>query len=394
MRAARSAALLCIFLAGASWAGEGPPSPDLTLAQPLQVPVHSGVTPAGAQGCRPAWLAALLLGALDVLLLGLLWRRQRRVAILNATTRAQGAEIERRAAHERQVLDALAEGVFGVDREGRCTFVNPATLRHLGYEDETELLGRDMHALIHGRHADGSPYPRTQCPVCLTLQDGMARQVEEEGFWRKDGTRLPISLMVSPLTGNGGGAVVAFHDIRERLRLIEALRHQASHDELTGLANRRHLFEAGERELARIRRGHAHAAALIMLDVDFFKQINDNLGHLAGDAVLRQMGQIMRQMVRKSDIAGRYGGEEFILLLPDTGPEEALRLAERLREAVAHARVKYDGHETHFTVSLGITALTAQDASLDEAIARADRALYRAKRQGRNAIELEPAPAG
>ncbi|MGC8732018.1 MAG: PhnD/SsuA/transferrin family substrate-binding protein, partial [Halothiobacillaceae bacterium] len=211
-------------------------APDFTLADVWQ-------------RYRMALIAALVLAPLNLGLLVVVWRKRRHLMGLNATIRAQGREIERRSALERQLLGALAEGVYGVGPDGRCTFINPAALRLLGYASEDEVLGKDNHALFHARHPDGTPYPHEQCPIHQTLQDGQVRQAEDEWFWRKDGTGLPISMRVSPVGGDDGirGAVVAFHDITERKRLLETLRHQATHDELTGLVNRRHLFELAER---------------------------------------------------------------------------------------------------------------------------------------------------
>jgi len=338
-----------------------------------------------------ALIAALLLMALNLSLMALLWRKQRKQRDLNATILAQGREIERRGVLAQQVLAALDEGVYGVDRDGRCIFINPAALRLLGYASEDEVLGQDNHALFHHRRQDGSPYPHEECPIHQTLLDGQVRHVNEDWFWRKDGHGLPVAMRVAPLREDGTlqGAVVAFHDITERQRLLQALRHQATHDELTGLVNRRQLFELAEREHARIQRGQAAPAALLMLDIDHFKRINDTHGHLAGDDILRHLGQTLRSTLRTADIAARYGGEEFVLLLPATDLDAALRLAVRLRDTVAASTVFSNGQPLHYTISLGVTTLSAQDASLDVAIARADEALYRAKAGGRNRIEVE-----
>ncbi|MGK0674503.1 MAG: diguanylate cyclase [Halothiobacillaceae bacterium] len=340
-----------------------------------------------------ALIAALLFAALNLGLLVVVWRKQRRLVELNSTIRAQGREIERRSALERQLLAALDEGVYGVGPDGRCIFINPKALRMLGYASEDEVLGKDNHVLFHGRRADGKYYPHTECPIHQTLLDGQGREAEDEWFWRKDGTGLPVSLRVAPIWEGKGirGAVVAFHDISERKRLLETLHYQATHDALTGLVNRRHLFELAEREYARIRRGIAGPAAIIMLDVDHFKRINDTYGHLAGDEILRHLGHRLMTTLRATDIAARYGGEEFMILLPDTDLDAALHLATCLRDKVAGSTVFSDGQPLHYTVSQGLAALTAQDVSLDVAITRADEALYRAKMGGRNRIEVDAA---
>jgi diguanylate cyclase (GGDEF)-like protein/PAS domain S-box-containing protein len=337
---------------------------------------------------------ALVLAVLNLGLLVVVWRKQRRLLGLNATIRAQGREIERRGALERQLLGALGEGVYGTGPSGECIFINSAALSMLGYASEDEVLGKDNHALFHNHRRDGGFYPAEECPIHKTLQDGKPRRAEEEWFIRKDGSLLPVALRVAPVYEEGElkGVVVAFHDITERKRLLETLRHQATHDELTGLVNRRHLFELAEREHARIRRGNASPAALIMLDVDHFKRINDTYGHLAGDEILRHLGHQLMASLRTADIAARYGGEEFAILLPATDLDAALRLAARLRDEAAGSTVYSDGQPLHYTLSLGLTTLTPQDASLDMAIARADEALYRAKMGGRNRIEVDAAP--
>jgi diguanylate cyclase (GGDEF)-like protein len=164
-------------------------------------------------------------------------------------------------------------------------------------------------------------------------------------------------------------------------RLRENFEHSASHDSLTNALNRRSLIEACERELERCRR-HGHRMALLMLDLDHFKTINDTYGHMTGDQVLISFVARVRDQLRRPDQLGRFGGEEFILLLPDTPPESALVVAERIRTAVARAS---DGLPA-ITVSIGVTSNRPDEADIDELLARADRALYMAKTGGRNRI--------
>lgn len=158
--------------------------------------------------------------------------------------------------------------------------------------------------------------------------------------------------------------------------------HQATHDSLTGALTRRALIEAGEQELERWRRTHRDMS-LLMLDLDRFKAINDTHGHLTGDRVLVDFVARVTALLRRPDRFGRFGGEEFIVLLPETSLDEALTVAERIRAEVASG----DKRLPAYTVSIGATVSRADDAGLDAIIARADAAMYKAKSAGRNRVE-------
>ena len=158
-------------------------------------------------------------------------------------------------------------------------------------------------------------------------------------------------------------------------------------DPLTGVYNRRALSQRLDEELSRSRR-FGHPLGLLILDIDYFKQINDRFGHLAGDQVLIGIARFLRQQVRKSDFVARYGGEEFIILLPETGLEGARRFAERLRLAIAE--LDFEEIPTP-SVSIGV-AVSREDDTPDRLLHRADEALYAAKRGGRNRVEVETCP--
>lgn len=167
---------------------------------------------------------------------------------------------------------------------------------------------------------------------------------------------------------------------KERLDLLEKW---ATTDPLTGLMNRRHFFELADRELEQTRRSD-RPLSFIMLDIDHFKQVNDQHGHLIGDAALIELAKLLKQQLRKVDFCGRYGGEEFILCLPDTPLIGALDVAERIRKAVLHIEIETpDNQPVHFSISLGI-AQNKQDPSVEAILKRADHALYEAKEAGRN----------
>ena len=176
------------------------------------------------------------------------------------------------------------------------------------------------------------------------------------------------------------------------LRLQETLRSRSERDPLTDLYNRRHLELSAERELARANR-HNHSLSLIMLDVDHFKQFNDTHGHDAGDAVLREVAHVLKRHTRTEDIACRFGGEEFLMLLPGCPMEDAYQKAEAIREAIAQLRVSVGGAAlSRITASLGIATYPQHGEKLDELIRAADAALYKAKAAGRNQIVATSAP--
>jgi two-component system cell cycle response regulator len=171
---------------------------------------------------------------------------------------------------------------------------------------------------------------------------------------------------------------------QELLAAQEALREQATRDALTHIWNRRAILEILEREISRCGR-EQHPLGIVMADVDHFKKINDTHGHLAGDAVLVNVSQHMLQLIRPYDSVGRYGGEEFLFVLPGCAEEAAVRHAERLRTAIEAEPIRHEGRELKVTASFGVTALTNNfEAAPDDVIRKADEALYAAKEAGRN----------
>ncbi len=175
-------------------------------------------------------------------------------------------------------------------------------------------------------------------------------------------------------------------EIERREHLEQELRRIASVDELTGTYSRRHVLELGDHELRR-RVRHEHDLAVLLMDLDHFKRVNDSLGHAAGDQLLRDFGALLRSGLRQGDIAGRFGGEEFLAILPETELEMARAIAERLCASVRAHRTEWKDQTLRVTVSVGVATLKDEE-SLERVIARADRALYQAKRSGRDRVEV------
>ena len=174
------------------------------------------------------------------------------------------------------------------------------------------------------------------------------------------------------------------------LRLRDSLRTQAVRDGLTGLYNRRYFEEAAERELSRAKR-YQRPLVFMVLDVDHFKRFNDTHGHDAGDALLREVGKLLRSSVRQSDVACRYGGEEFVLIMPESSSAEALRRADQIRESFHRLGLSHQGKLLgSVTVSIGIAAYPDHGVERDIIVRSADAALYRAKREGRDRALIAP----
>lgn len=176
-------------------------------------------------------------------------------------------------------------------------------------------------------------------------------------------------------------------DATERKRIEDELHEFATTDFLTQLPNRRHFMSQVEAELARLQRSHGQPAAVLMCDLDHFKAINDQWGHAVGDRALGHFAAILREQLRKSDVAGRVGGEEFAVLLPETSLEQAGAFARRLQHCLAELPLFRDERAITLSISVGIAALGADAPGVDAALSRSDMALYRAKSAGRNRIE-------
>ncbi|WP_163559955.1 GGDEF domain-containing protein [Halomonas sp. NO4] len=176
-------------------------------------------------------------------------------------------------------------------------------------------------------------------------------------------------------------------EIEERCQLEERLRHMATTDELTGIANRRHFFELASRELSRALRERT-PLAICMVDIDHFKQLNDRHGHATGDRVLAAVAACCQSVLRDTDIIGRYGGEEFVLALPNAELHTAASIGERLREKVTNLTVPTVDDLGQLSVTVGISRLEATEVQLEASLLRADQALYAGKARGRNCVVI------
>lgn len=183
------------------------------------------------------------------------------------------------------------------------------------------------------------------------------------------------------------GYVYFIQDVSKQKEMIQVLNDMANYDSLTQIYNRRRLMEEAEKEMLKSRR-NGHFISVIMIDIDHFKMINDRYGHLAGDKVLKTLAKVCKGRIRRTDIIGRFGGEEFLILLPETNKENAFKVATNIKESIANMKVILKAETISITISIGIETaiITGENFSVDKLINNADMALYKAKNNGRNQI--------
>ena len=284
----------------------------------------------------------------------------------------------------RTIVNSIGAHIYAKDLNGRYTYVNQQVCRLFGLPRE-EILGHDDHDFFDlGEANDLQRFDRR------VLDGGETIECEERNVIRQSGEVRYFSTIKTPVRDVDGriiGMCGISTDITERKKLEVELERQAHIDFLTNLNNRRHFIELAERELSRALR-YQHPVCLLMLDVDHFKRVNDTYGHKQGDKVLTVLAQTCVDTLRDSDIAGRLGGEEFAFMLPETGREQGLEVAERLRKVLAATTVATDDDEgnVHFTVSIGMCLLCSECDTVDTLLNCADKALYEAKESGRNRV--------
>ncbi|SDJ99908.1 diguanylate cyclase [Billgrantia gudaonensis] len=293
-------------------------------------------------------------------------------------------EAQQRAREVRDLYENAPCGYHSLDSSGRVVKMNHTELEWLGYRAE-EVIGK--------RHYRDFVSPATRAAFDAGFRNvlGPSREgMAECELITRSGQALPVVIQGTAYTNRLGfvhSRAMVF-DLTERKRLEETLARQAMTDPLTGLGNRRYLEDQAAKEIARAQRS-GEALSLIAVDLDRFKRINDEYGHDVGDLVLQTFAETAKSRLREGDVLCRMGGEEFAILLPSTAKAQAMRVAERLRQAIETTPVPVgqDVSEDgllHYTASLGVTLVMAQETNLKSAIKRADRGLYAAKEKGRN----------
>lgn len=308
-------------------------------------------------------------------------------ATLLALMHAQG-EVERLSERE-QLLSSLLVSVnavlWAVDwQTRRVLYVSPAYERIFGRPAGLLLADyREWRNSIHPEDIDYAEYSLARVLDHGAVEDREYRIITADGQIRWLSDKCYINQQVGP--GEPVIVVGIAEDITEKKQLEMELHRLATTDVLTQSSNRRHFFECAKQAFDSARAQGA-PLAFLLLDIDDFKDVNDTYGHLEGDQVLRRIAESGRGVLRRGDLFGRIGGEEFAAVLPGCAPEMALQVAERLGKEIQALNFSYEGQAFTVTVSQGLASLTDEDSTLDSLFARADAAMYEAKRQGKNRV--------
>jgi diguanylate cyclase (GGDEF)-like protein/PAS domain S-box-containing protein len=326
---------------------------------------------------RKPWFQAALAG-LFMLLAAIAYLASRNRQIAKEKTRLRQEQLK----NFQDLYENAPIGYITLTQGGLITNINKQAIEYLGYSRE-ELVGRKKLEDL----AATNERNKTSSLMEQILKD-------EIRYFRiimqsKTGDELVMSCSASSRVGKERTIELSrfsLQNVTEQARLEQKLLDLARKDPLTGIDNRRSFSEKADQELARSHRTGASLTA-IALDIDFFKKINDSYGHNAGDEVLKTLAKHCRNALRRTDIFARFGGEEFVILLPDTPLEQGLQKAERLREMLAAAPTEITSGETiRFTASFGVAERAEQHQQIEDLLSAADQALYKAKRTGRNRV--------
>lgn len=281
------------------------------------------------------------------------------------------------------ILDSAAEAIFGIDTDGKCTFCNKSCVAMLGYMDQSELLGKDIHNIIHHTNRDSSPSDFTDCRILRSIERAEGVHADDEVFWRADGTCFDVEYHSYPQIKNGQvvGAVITFTDITIRKQREAEIQFLYCFDTLTGLLNRR-CFE--EKRLT-IDIPENLPLSVIFADINGLKLTNDVFGHNAGDELIKKSAEILKQACRSGDVIARTGGDEFIILLPKTTAIEAAAMLNVIKSSFAEATVE----AVKCSISMGTDTKYNPGQSLDEVMANAENAMYKDKTINRSSINKD-----
>jgi diguanylate cyclase (GGDEF)-like protein/PAS domain S-box-containing protein len=283
-------------------------------------------------------------------------------------------------------LQSIGDGVITCDAHGRVEYLNPVAEELTGWRLE-DSLGRTIDEIFRAFHEE----------TCEPLENPLAvavrrirsiKSVRPMLLIRRDGNELYIESTASPIRDGSGtvtGGVLVFHDVSESRELNRRLSYHASHDVLTGLVNRREFETRLERAL-KSAKARETSYALCYVDIDQFKIVNDTCGHSAGDALLGQVGALLKSKVRWRDTLARLGGDEFGVLLESCSLEEALRTAETLRESIRNFRYTWEDRTFKLGASIGVVPITAENEDVASVLSAADSACGAAKESGRNRV--------
>jgi Amt family ammonium transporter len=285
-------------------------------------------------------------------------------------------------------LASIADGVITTDEAGNVRYLNPVAERLTGWSADA-ARGQPVTQVL--RLLDSETGAPVENPVRAAIGSGSSvRHREHDTLVQRDGQRVCVQHTAAPIRSREGyiiGAVLVLHDVTVALNLARELSHQASHDALTGLPNRRE-FERRLQSMLDQPATESRTHVLGFLDLDQFKVVNDSCGHVAGDELLRQLSALLKSRVRASDTIARLGGDEFGVLFPNCPIEKARALAEAFRQDVEGFRFGWEGQAFAVGVSIGLVEILGGMRTLGEVLSAADSACYAAKENGRNRVHV------
>ena len=296
------------------------------------------------------------------------------------------AEVVRRVAENELILTSAGEGIYGTDSNGVINFINPAAAAMLGYE-KSELLGQEAHASLHHSRPDGSPCPAADCQLYTSLITGLTIRNKEDLIWRKDGNPLQVEFSCMPMRKDDKllGAVVTFMDISERKRYQAQLERQSNYDDQTGLPNFNLLRDRLTHAIGR-RRQEGGTLAVLLLNLDRFKEINDALGHDTGNQVLQKLAKRLVEISQKADTLARLVGDEFVFLV-DGDEAAATALARAILENLSQP-LPIGEREFFLFASVGIAVFPRDGENAEILLKNAAAAMYKAKTAGGNVFRF------
>jgi len=271
------------------------------------------------------------------------------------------------------ILNSSAEGIYGMDQDGRFTFINKSALRLLGYEDKKALIGKNCHEMIHHHKENGEVYPEHQCLIYKAIAKGETVTSEEEVFFKKDGSSFHTRYSAHPQVRGGVniGAVVTFSDITARKIHEDNVRYLTFHDPLTGLYNRAYL----ESIYHSLDQEENYPLSVVVGDVNGLKLSNDIFGHSRGDLFLRRIAEVIQASTREEDLVFRVGGDEFFIFLKNTPLADAQVVMHRIHAAIDQE----DFQGVKGSISLGLALRDKESAGLEDVLNEAEQNMYREK---------------
>ena len=286
-------------------------------------------------------------------------------------------------------LQSIGDGVITTDAEGNVDYINPVAQDLTGW-DRRSALGRPVTdiMMIVSEHTRAT----VENPVVRCLKEGRVITLAENSVLiTRNGDEIPVQDSAAPIRdriGNIIGSVMVFHDVSKETRLFRQLSYQASHDMLTGLINRREFESCLIGALEKTRDDAEEIHALLYIDLDQFKVVNDTFGHTAGDALLRQLSDRIQTKIRTTDLFARLGGDEFGILLERCSEARAIEVAEDIRNMIEGYKFEWQDSFTAVRCSIGIVMITSENADVAAVMSSADVACYSAKDMGRNQVHL------